>query len=75
GATAMLDAAVSEADKAAVQGANDTVIALVSTIGAFAAGLVVSSYGWVVLALLSGAAVVCAMLVLWSDRMSSVKPN
>ncbi|MEO0438565.1 MAG: MFS transporter [Pseudomonadota bacterium] len=75
GATAMLDAAVSEADKAAVQGANDTVIALVSTIGAFAAGFVVSSYGWVVLALLSGAAVVCAMLVLWSDRTSSVKSN
>lgn len=53
GATTMLAAAVSEEEKAAVQGVNDTLIALVSTICAFAAGLVISNLGWALLALIS----------------------
>ncbi|GAB5448152.1 MFS transporter [Gymnodinialimonas sp.] len=49
-ATTMLAAAVAEEEKALIQGANDTVIALISTIGAFAAGALVAGFGWVVLA-------------------------
>ncbi len=71
GGTAMLDAAVSESEKAAVQGANDTLIALVSTICAFAAGLVVSSVGWAVLAMMSGGLVGVALAALVLDRNSS----
>ncbi|MEM9786015.1 MAG: MFS transporter [Pseudomonadota bacterium] len=48
-ATTMLANAVSEDEKALVQGANDTVIALVSTICAFAAGAIVAGFGWAVL--------------------------
>ncbi len=64
GATAMLDAAVSEADKAAVQGANDTIIALVSTICAFASGFVISSLGWAALAVMSGVVVLGCLIFL-----------
>ncbi|KIC50489.1 MFS transporter [Tateyamaria sp. ANG-S1] len=64
GATTMLDAAVSEEEKAAVQGANDTVIALVSTVCAFAAGWVLSSLGWAALAMMSGGIVVLALALL-----------
>lgn len=72
GATTMLDAAVSEAEKAAVQGANDTIIALVSTVCAFAAGLVISSLGWAVLALISGGIVLLAFAALRFDRAMAV---
>lgn len=48
-ATTMLANAVSEDEKALVQGANDTVIALVSTICAFAAGAIIAGFGWAVL--------------------------
>lgn len=54
GATAMLAAAVSEKDKAVVQGANDTIVALASTICAFSAGIVVAMLGWIPLAIISG---------------------
>ena len=72
GATALLDAAVPEAEKAAVQGANDTVIALVSTICAFAAGFVISSLGWAVLAMISGGIVLLALALLALDRPAPV---
>lgn len=71
GGTAMLDAAVSEADKATIQGANDTIIALVSTLCAFAAGIVVASLGWAVLAIISGGIVLLAFAALAMDRPSS----
>ncbi|MEM1388583.1 MAG: MFS transporter [Pseudomonadota bacterium] len=74
GSTAMLDAAVSEAEKAAVQGANDTIIALVSTIGAFAAGFVLSSVGWAALAVISGGIVVLALAALIADQLRSARP-
>ncbi|MEM9031146.1 MAG: MFS transporter [Pseudomonadota bacterium] len=73
GATTMLDAAVSEAEKAAVQGANDTIIALVSTICAFAAGLVISNLGWALLAAISGGIVLLASVVLMLDRAPAAK--
>ena len=50
GATTMLANAVSEGEKALVQGANDTMIALVSTLCAFIAGALVAGFGWAVLA-------------------------
>lgn len=68
GATTMVAAAVTEAEKAAVQGINDTMIALVSTVCAFAAGLVISGLGWIILALISVAIVVVAIIVLILDR-------
>ncbi|MEL7080557.1 MAG: MFS transporter [Pseudomonadota bacterium] len=73
GATTMLDAAVSEAEKAAVQGANDTIIALVSTLCAFIAGVVVSSLGWAVLALISGGVVVLTLATLIAGRATAVE--
>jgi predicted MFS family arabinose efflux permease len=73
GATTMLDAAVSETEKAVVQGANDTLIALVSTICAFAAGLVLSSVGWAMLAMISGGIVLLAIAGLSIDRATVAK--
>lgn len=53
GATTMLANSVKEDEKALVQGANDTMIALVSTLGAFAAGAIIAGFGWAVLAAVS----------------------
>ncbi|MGC1506463.1 MAG: MFS transporter [Sulfitobacter sp.] len=53
GATNMLANVVTDAEKPVVQGANDTVIALASTICAFAAGAIVAGYGWAVLAVVA----------------------
>jgi len=72
-ATTMLDAALSADEKAAVQGANDTIIALVSTICAFAAGFVVAGLGWTLLAMISGGIVVVALVVLALDRAAPVQ--
>lgn len=49
GATTMLASALTDDDKAIVQGANDTVIALVSTVCAFAAGAIIAGLGWLIL--------------------------
>jgi len=64
GATSMLATAVTDGEKAAVQGLNDTLIALVSTICAFAAGLVVTGFGWAVVAIVSLLIVLPAIAVL-----------
>ncbi|WP_386629049.1 MFS transporter [Sulfitobacter geojensis] len=61
GATNMLTRAVSEAERPVVQGANDTMIALASTICAFAAGAVVAGYGWTVLAVVALIVLVVAL--------------
>ena len=53
GATTMLANSVQEDEKALVQGANDTMIALVSTLCAFAAGAIIAGFGWAVLAAVS----------------------
>ncbi|MEM7718574.1 MAG: MFS transporter [Pseudomonadota bacterium] len=68
GATTLLAESVPDEEKAAVQGTNDTIIALVSTICAFAAGFVVSSLGWAFLALVSGGLVVFVLVALAIDR-------
>lgn len=64
GATSILATAVLEADKALVQGANDTVIALVSTLCAFAAGALIAGVGWIVLSGVSALLLVSAFVVL-----------
>lgn len=64
GATSMLATAVTDGEKAAVQGLNDTLIALVSTICAFAAGLVVTGFGWAVVAIVSVLIVLAAIAAL-----------
>jgi len=71
GATAMLAAAVKDSEKAAVQGINDTFIGLVSTICAFAAGLVISGLGWALLAIISIAIVLLAFGALALDRSAT----
>ncbi|MEM6727896.1 MAG: MFS transporter [Pseudomonadota bacterium] len=68
GATTMLSASVSEEEQSAVQGANDTIIALVSTICAFASGLVISTLGWAILAGLVAGIVALALAALALDR-------
>ncbi|MEM9269166.1 MAG: MFS transporter, partial [Pseudomonadota bacterium] len=68
----LLDAAVADHEKAVVQGANDTLIALVSTLCAFAAGFVVSSLGWTVLALVSIGILVLALTAWAADRNKEV---
>ena len=73
GATSLLAAAVTDAEKSAVQGVNDTVIALVSTVCAFAAGLVVTGLGWAVVAVASIAIVVLAIATLWFRRAAPVR--
>jgi len=74
GATTLLAEAVSDVDKSAIQGANDTIIALVSTVCAFVAGWVVTSLGWTVLAVVSGMLVlsVLAALILRPGRVQTV---
>ncbi|MEL7300995.1 MAG: MFS transporter [Pseudomonadota bacterium] len=72
-ATSLLEAAITEEEKAAVQGANDTVIALVATLAAFASGLVLSSFGWAVLALLSGGIVLLVLGVLVTRRTGAAR--
>lgn len=74
GGTTMLASAVTEAEKAAVQGVNDTMIALVSTICAFAAGLVISGMGWVILAIMSTGFVLLTIGALALDRSVRFEP-
>lgn len=68
GATTMLATAAKDSEKAAVQGINDTLIALVSTICAFAAGLVISNLGWALLAIISIAIILATFGTFALDR-------
>lgn len=61
GATTMLANAVSEQEKPVVQGINDTVIALVSTVFAFAAGAIIAGFGWAILAIVAVVGLVLAL--------------
>ncbi|WP_224815916.1 MFS transporter [Hasllibacter sp. MH4015] len=65
GATAILAASVTEEDRALVQGANDTVLALVSTLCAFAAGALVAGLGWIAVAGVAAALLAIAGIALW----------
>ncbi|MFT6299828.1 MAG: MFS family permease [Yoonia sp.] len=62
-ATTMLANSVTDDEKALVQGANDTMIALVSTVCAFAAGAIIAGFGWAVLATVSLALLVAASVM------------
>ncbi|RVU36854.1 MFS transporter [Hwanghaeella grinnelliae] len=68
GATSLLASAVTAGEKAAIQGVNDTIIALVSTVCAFAAGLVVTGYGWAVLAFVTMAVLLITFVILAMGR-------
>ncbi|MEX3015814.1 MFS transporter [Gymnodinialimonas hymeniacidonis] len=73
GATALLADALADEEKAAVQGINDTCIALASTLASFAAGAVVAGLGWTILALGAGAVVCLALVLLALDRQAAVR--
>ena len=73
GATTMLERALREDEKASVQGANDTLIALVATVGAFSSGLVIAGLGWAVLALVAAVIVAAGLGALSLGRR--LRPN
>lgn len=68
GATTMLTEAVPDEDKSVAQGVNDTVIALVSTICAFASGAVIAGFGWIILSAVTLVCVVLSFGVLFLGR-------
>lgn len=71
GATAMLAERVASGDRALVQGANDTIIALAATICTLAAGAIVTGPGWTFLAMASLPVIAVAALALLSIRPSA----
>ncbi len=73
GATSMLATAVLNEEKSTAQGINDTIIALVSTICALAAGLVVTGPGWAVVAIVSALIVLLAIGMLALNKTAPVK--
>lgn len=71
GATSMLSEALAPEERAAVQGINDTAIALASAAAAFASGAVVAGFGWVTLTLATLPIVAAtALAFLWFRRGS-----
>ncbi|MGB7243404.1 MAG: MFS transporter [Sulfitobacter sp.] len=75
GATDMLAEAVTDDEKSVVQGVNDTMIALVSTICAFASGAVIAGLGWTILSAITLAFVLLSFAVLLLDRGASTLPS
>lgn len=72
GATTMLANAVPEDEKAVVQGANETMIALVSTVCAFSAGAIIAGFGWAVLATVSlGLLLVASAMFVKETRLTT----
>ncbi|WP_306116101.1 MULTISPECIES: MFS transporter [unclassified Roseovarius] len=61
GATAMLSSALAPEERAGVQGANDTIVALASTVCAFASGAVVTGLGWISLNLIALPILICVI--------------
>ena len=72
GATTMLTEAVPDENKSVAQGVNDTVIALVSTICAFASGAVIAGFGWIILSIVTLVFVLLSFAVLFLDRGASI---
>ena len=64
GATSMLSDALAPKERAAVQGINDTAIALASAVAAFASGAIVAGFGWVTLTLASLPIIAAAAMAL-----------
>ncbi|MGB3280523.1 MAG: MFS transporter [Pseudorhodobacter sp.] len=75
GATDMLAEAVTDDEKPVAQGVNDTMIALVSTICAFASGAVIAGLGWVILSAITLVFVVLSFAVLFLNRSASTLPS
>lgn len=75
GATDMLAEAVTDGEKSVAQGVNDTMIALVSTICAFASGAVIAGLGWIVLSAITLVFVMLSLAVLFLDRRASTLPS
>lgn len=71
-ATTMLTNSVSDGEKALVQGADDTVIALVSTLAAFAAGAIIAGFGWAALAAVSLVVLLVASAMFVKDSRNLV---
>ncbi|MDG1935970.1 MAG: MFS transporter [Paracoccaceae bacterium] len=65
GATTMLANAVPAEEKSVVQGVNDTLIALVSTVCAFSAGMIIAGFGWTTLALVAFAVLALTLAILY----------
>ena len=61
GSTAMLSSALAPEERAGVQGANDTIVALASTVCAFASGAIVTGLGWISLNLIALPILVCVI--------------
>lgn len=73
GATSLLTDTLAPQERAAVQGLNDTAIALASAVAAFASGALVAGFGWAVLTLASLPVVAATALVLiWAGRRPKV---
>ncbi|MEL6424262.1 MAG: MFS transporter [Pseudomonadota bacterium] len=69
GATSMLTDALAVEERAAVQGINDTAIALASAVAAFASGALVAGFGWVTLTLAALPILIATALTLyWLGR-------
>ncbi|AZV78646.1 MFS transporter [Parasedimentitalea marina] len=73
GATTMLANVVSEDEKAVVQGLNDTIIALVSTLCAFVAGAIVAGFGWQVLAFVAVIILVVTICSVMFEKRQTVR--
>ena len=72
GATNMLTDAVPNEDRPVAQGVNDTLIALVSTICAFASGAVIAGFGWIILSIIALGFVVFSFVMLLLDRDTAI---
>ena len=68
GATDMLAGAVPDTEKSVAQGANDTVIALISTLCAFVSGAVIAALGWTVLSAMTLGIVALSFGVLFMNQ-------
>lgn len=68
GATSMLATAIAPEERSLVQGANDTTIALASTVCAFLGGAIVAGYGWTVLSLAALPILLIALMLLFQLR-------
>ncbi|WP_245227304.1 MFS transporter [Parasedimentitalea maritima] len=73
GATTMLANVVSEDEKSVAQGLNDTIIALVSTLCAFAAGVIVAGFGWQVLAFVAVTILVLTLCPVVFEKRQTVR--
>ena len=73
GATFLLSQATGESERGYVQGINDTVIALGSTAAAFLSGIMLASFGWIAVSLLTVPLVLAGLAVLAVCRESSAE--